>query len=87
MISDPKYSRGALLRDSLLSTGFDHLQQFASDANEYNGVNLLCGTLDQVYFAHNYEQLAEGEKRVVELEPDLLQSFSNGRIHDNWGKE
>ncbi|MBL6447195.1 NRDE family protein [Fulvivirga sp. 29W222] len=50
-------SRGHLVSDFLENevSAYDYLQRIAKNGNQYNGFNLICGTVDELYYYGNYK--------------------------------
>ena len=79
-IHDSKHRRGPLLVKSLTSE--NGLETFLKEGQEFNGVNLALGNCDELKFVTN-----DTSHTVSHLDLTTMQSFSNGSLGDDWGKE
>ena len=74
-------SRGHLVSDFLENdeTAPDYLKQISENGNLYNGFNLICGTVDELYYYGNYK---EGVHPVT----SGYHGLSNALLNTQWPK-
>jgi uncharacterized protein with NRDE domain len=74
-------SRGQLVSDYLIGdiSGDEYLKKISVHGKEYNGFNLINGSVDELYYYSNY---AEG---IQQIKPGLY-GLSNHLLDTNWPK-
>jgi len=74
-------SRGQLVSDYLIGpqSAPDYLAQVAQHGTQYNGFNLIAGTVDALWYYSNY---STGVQRI----PDGLHGLSNHLLNTPWPK-
>lgn len=74
-------SRGHLVSEFLKNgqPASDYLHQLESTGKEYNGYNIICGDIDNLYYYGNYQQ-------GVHLIPGGVHGLSNALLDTAWPK-
>lgn len=74
-------SRGHLVSDFLMNdeTAYDYLNEISQKGHLYNGFNLICGTVEELYYYGNYKE---------EVHPIVsgYHGLSNALLNTQWPK-